>query len=121
MAYLVDGIVAPFVKTAFATVLFQNGCQEVGDFLRLPDNVFWFDDARVYGSQLVIRQCYTDIWDQITLRPHRNVVIIGSPGIGISWFLFFCMYKLAQVGQSFMYVAYKGGLTASYFMYTRKG
>src|SRR3546814_8311690 len=76
----------------------------------------------MFGSQLVIRQCYKDLWRNITSNPHRRIVIMGSPGIGKSWFLFFCMYMLAKAGQSFVYVSYRAGLaTANYYMYTRDG
>lgn len=108
-----------FEKTALATALFENQCTLDGDILSLPGEARWPETG---ASKLVVRPCYTTIWENISSKVHRRIVVSGSPGIGKSWFLFYCMYMLAKAGQPFVYIVHKGEReTYRCYMYTPEG
>src|SRR5690606_1272818 len=119
-----DAVTAKLTK--FAIALFNKGCTETveKDILSLAgasatDKVYWGGED-MFGSKLVLRQCYRDIWKKINSRRRKKFLVIGSPGIGKSWFLFYCMYKLASSGQAFVYLIYKGR-DPEYYLFTREG
>ncbi len=78
-----------------------DSATEDNGVLSLPADSFWMGDPAL-GSKLVIRQCYNDLWDMIqdlrTNQGIRRVALMGNPGIGKSWFLFYLLYKLKQLG-----------------------
>jgi hypothetical protein len=83
--------------------------------LSLPENTYWLDNP-MHGSYLVVRACYERMWSIISTTSDRRFAIIGSPGIGKSWFLFLCMCKLAEARILFLYISNKGQ-SATYYVF----
>lgn len=75
--------------------------------ISLPENTYWLDNF-AFGSQLVVRSCYQQLWKLIQKVPDRRIAVIGSPGIGKSWFLFYCMCELAAAEIPFLYIVNRG-------------
>lgn len=48
------------------------------------------------GNQLVVRQCYTELWQLFlshTAKKGTGMLVTGNPGIGKSWFLFYVLWQ----------------------------
>ena len=67
---------------------------------------------------LFVRSCYNDLWKHIadeyftadgSNNSIQGFVISGSPGVGKSSFLDFCLHKLLELGKSVCYFYGKGG------------
>jgi hypothetical protein len=83
-----------------------NSATEANGVLSLPTGSFWCGKETL-GHNLVIRQCYNDLWNMIQdMRANqgvRRVAVMGNPGIGKSWFLFYLLYQLKKLGATVMY------------------
>lgn len=91
--------------------------------ITLPTGVFWLDNSNI-GSELIVRSCYVQLWDIILTAPELRIAVLGSPGIGKSWFLYYCIYRLVTAQTPFVYVGFKGHM-ATYWTFrdgeTQKG
>ncbi|CAG8799827.1 32188_t:CDS:2, partial [Racocetra persica] len=98
-------------------MLYDNGeCTDVqlpsklmdnfGGILCLPDDVFFLGDENMYGSKLLIRNCYLQLLELIEKNRKRDgpaytgCTITGTPGIGKTYFglylLFYIRYNYPE-------------------------
>jgi len=83
---------------------------ELFTFLELPDGIMFRAMYTKFGRFLLVRPCFTKIfdhwWERASLSTFSDDddiagdVLIGTPGIGKSMFLFYALYRLAQMDWS---------------------
>eukprot|EP01125_Pyxidicula_operculata_P022264 TRINITY_DN89_c0_g3_i1.p1 TRINITY_DN89_c0_g3~~TRINITY_DN89_c0_g3_i1.p1 ORF type:complete len:168 (-),score=17.62 TRINITY_DN89_c0_g3_i1:291-794(-) len=66
--------------------------------IKLPTGVHWLTEKSPF---LFVRQCDRDLYDIVRKLADdkssgKGVIITGNPGIGKSWFLSYCLFRLAQ-------------------------
>lgn len=72
--------------------------EEEGVVRLSDDNINWLTEP---SPLLFVRKCHVDLFDIIMglykpQLPERGIVITGNPGIGKSWFLSYCLLRLAN-------------------------
>ena len=106
--------------------LFRSSVSSDGKKLSIPlDNDHNWIQTR--SKTLFVRKCYNEIWDEV--QQHYNVIedgpiaaegtldgffISGTPGVGKSCFLDFCLHNLLRLGKSVCYF-YGKTMTARIF------
>ena len=108
---------------------FRSVASTDGKYISIPadnDHV-WIQTKK---KKLFVRSCYNDLWGQIaeqyftadgqfkTGKTLQGFVISGTPGIGKSCFLDFCLHKLLELGKS---VCYFYGKSEKAFIYKADG
>ncbi|XP_004342606.1 hypothetical protein CAOG_08005 [Capsaspora owczarzaki ATCC 30864] len=66
--------------------------------LTLPEGVFWLGRPDL-GSDLMVRDCYSGLFDEITapkFATQLRWVVTGNPGIGKTFFSGYFIYRLLQ-------------------------
>ena len=91
---------------------------EPNKIIELPSDVCWFG-SNVCGNKLMIRQSYMDILTlmlkQQESKPHFvQGLLLGNPGIGKSWFLYYVMAHIVKFKIPDVYILFqdpqKGGI-----------
>ena len=72
--------------------------EEEGVVRLSDDNIYWLTEP---SPLLFVRKCHADLFDIVMglykpQLPGRGIVITGNPGIGKSWFLSYCLLRLAN-------------------------
>ena len=80
---------------------------EDGQLLRLPKEVGWRGRKSQFGSTMLVRRSYLDvlniIHERLRRRRVKSFIITGTPGIGKSFFAFYCLYKRVKEGKAVIF------------------
>uniref|UniRef100_A0AAV1TNW5 Crinkler effector protein N-terminal domain-containing protein n=1 Tax=Peronospora matthiolae TaxID=2874970 RepID=A0AAV1TNW5_9STRA len=75
-----------------------------GAVIALPEDTFILGNESL-GSHIYIRHCYPQLWNTCldTFERARHLVILGSPGIGKTYFCYLILLYLARDGKTVVY------------------
>uniref|UniRef100_A0AAV1TLS1 Crinkler effector protein N-terminal domain-containing protein n=1 Tax=Peronospora matthiolae TaxID=2874970 RepID=A0AAV1TLS1_9STRA len=75
-----------------------------GAVIALPEETFILGND-LLGSHIYIRHCYPQLWNTCldTFECTRHLVILGSPGIGETYFCYLILLYLARDGKTVVY------------------
>ena len=68
----------------------------VGTFLSCPEGAYWFQLIGLKIKDLLIRECYEDLYNLWKDSPLRVQFIAGSSGIGKSTFIWYALFRLFE-------------------------
>lgn len=94
----------PFPPLSFPDPFFAalEGATLEGRVLRLNSD----DHFELFSRELYVRDCWEKMYQVMLDRIGsgcKHIVVTGSPGVGKSQFLQYCMWRLAQEGESFLH------------------
>uniref|UniRef100_A0AAV1TTW0 Crinkler effector protein N-terminal domain-containing protein n=1 Tax=Peronospora matthiolae TaxID=2874970 RepID=A0AAV1TTW0_9STRA len=82
-----------------------------GNLIALPENTFILGQEK-YGSCMYVRHCYPQLWNVCLgalKRPEiHNLVILGNPGIGKTFFGYFILLHLARRNETVVFEPARG-------------
>uniref|UniRef100_A0AAV1TTM9 Crinkler effector protein N-terminal domain-containing protein n=1 Tax=Peronospora matthiolae TaxID=2874970 RepID=A0AAV1TTM9_9STRA len=82
-----------------------------GNLIALPEDTFILGQG-ICGSRMYVRHCYPQLWnvclDALERPVIRNLVILGNPGIGKTFFGYFILLYLARRTETVVYEAARG-------------
>eukprot|EP00644_Phytophthora_capsici_P011907 jgi/Phyca11/106457/e_gw1.12.537.1 len=91
---------------------------EADSVIALPEGTFILGNPKV-GSRIYIRPCYPQLWEvcwHIIHHETPNLVILGNPGIGKTYFGYLLLLFLARLGKT---VVYESRRTKRRFLFSR--
>uniref|UniRef100_A0AAV1TQG9 Crinkler effector protein N-terminal domain-containing protein n=1 Tax=Peronospora matthiolae TaxID=2874970 RepID=A0AAV1TQG9_9STRA len=78
--------------------------------ITLPEKTYILDESEL-GSHIYVRPCYPHLWDLCRSildgkkGTYKRLIILGTPGIGKTYFCFLVLLYLAQDGATVIYVS----------------
>ena len=85
-------------------------------YLELPEGAK-FSALKTHGRRLLVRECYPEVFEQWWDRTgddhlkDEGEILIGTPGVGKSMFLFYALYRLAQMERKVVFQSTDGMCT----------
>mmetsp|Transcript_1142 Transcript_1142/g.1461 ORF Transcript_1142/g.1461 Transcript_1142/m.1461 type:complete len:538 (+) Transcript_1142:34-1647(+) len=107
------------VRAKVAPEGLQSQLMEIDDdaeVISLRDGVHFHYKERF--SELIVRDCYKKLFDIILdsygTAESQGTIVTGNPGIGKSYFLFYCLFRFIKLGKT---VVFESSQQNSYWLY----
>ncbi len=100
----VSDAVLQFMKSGTSMVVTPLPGGLNSSLLKLPNGVFPYGQTNE-KSTIYIRPSYVSLWNRIVqlLKEINNVVVMGTPGIGKTWFLIYAFHQLCLLNCRVIY------------------